>query len=717
MKRKRPLCRVTGTAPSPEAQTDKPRRPKTAIQLFALKFQGRAKAIVAKQLKGTVRVVHDADKARMMQAVLVKMWKAMTPKQQAPYTEAAEAAFQRYKEVCEHWVPPDKRPFLDSTGRIYDPRAPRRPKSAYSIFLEQFRARYEKETGTGPISFPEVAMAAQKAWQSLAPVEMLPFKTQAKAEREEYEARMAGYVPPTVQEVLDLNPLWDENWKALGRAVQANAGLPLDEGQSGRKLALQAKASTQSQRQAKAKQRKRQGGVDDGDGSGSEAGSSRQRRPKRKTTSKARAKSRKEAAAEALKLPAPLPGIGVPSEIGPWMDQYGIVHDPAAPAPPQDAQAHFAKAALAEMNASGDGGEAAARVMAEFWASMSAQEKEPFVDMERQDADRYERELTSYTPPDPTSNPVWAAYLDALFVRGITPGEGARAAEAKYGVAKAVQAETAPGGEDGEEEEEDPLAAAARAMVAATGFGIHSTSYLAAPSRGSGSSAASQPPTSSEDKALLREWKRALAQRVKAKKAELAKPKAPTKPRSAFAVFMGKVKEGVRAAFAEMGEGEPSKEEVAAEIKDMWEQLDEEDKNVYQVLYRQMASDYTAMQSQYKASLATWARLNEEWAEKYGSLPVDKALAQEMIVEWNNVDKAVPASVLAKFAADGELAHFALGGEGGAQPPLTSADEAAAAMTGMAAGTGGGGGGGRGTKRRQGGSVPMLPPKKARRRV
>lgn len=64
------------------AQGDPPKRPRTALQMFALRFRPRAEKLVQKSLHGTSRVVHESDKARMIQAVITKTWQSLTTDKQ-----------------------------------------------------------------------------------------------------------------------------------------------------------------------------------------------------------------------------------------------------------------------------------------------------------------------------------------------------------------------------------------------------------------------------------------------------------------------------------------------------------------------------------------------------------------------------------------------------------------------------------------------------------
>ncbi len=63
-------------------QGDPPKRPRTALQLFALRFRPRAEKLVQKSLLGTSRVVHESDRARMVQAVITKTWQSLSTDKQ-----------------------------------------------------------------------------------------------------------------------------------------------------------------------------------------------------------------------------------------------------------------------------------------------------------------------------------------------------------------------------------------------------------------------------------------------------------------------------------------------------------------------------------------------------------------------------------------------------------------------------------------------------------
>ena len=133
--------------------------------------------------------------------------------------------------------------------------------------------------------------------------------------------------------------------------------------------------------------------------------------------------------------------------------------------------------------------------------------------------------------------------------------------------------------------------------------------------------------------AALRDWQRELKRATRDKKAELQKPKPPVKPRSAFAVFSSKVKEQVKAAFESMGEGAVSKDEVNREIKEMWEQLEEDDRSIYQVLFSQIAAEHDEAMALHEAEVQAENRRKLAWETAHPGLSLQDAVKQELVMQ------------------------------------------------------------------------------------
>eukprot|EP00668_Euglena_longa_P038193 GGOE01049181.1.p1 GENE.GGOE01049181.1~~GGOE01049181.1.p1 ORF type:complete len:247 (+),score=59.07 GGOE01049181.1:46-786(+) len=74
-----------------------------------------------------------------------------------------------------------------------DPNAPKRPLTAFFIFLSEKRETYLKENPTLKSKNTEVVKALSEVWKK---VDHKPFEEKAAADKKRYEAEMKNYTPP-----------------------------------------------------------------------------------------------------------------------------------------------------------------------------------------------------------------------------------------------------------------------------------------------------------------------------------------------------------------------------------------------------------------------------------------------------------------------------------------------------------------------------------------
>uniref|UniRef100_A0A0D6R4H7 HMG box domain-containing protein n=1 Tax=Araucaria cunninghamii TaxID=56994 RepID=A0A0D6R4H7_ARACU len=73
-----------------------------------------------------------------------------------------------------------------------DPNKPKRPPSAFFVFLEEFRKEYkEKHPNTKSVSV--VGKAGGEKWKSMSEGEKAPYEAKAAKKKAEYEKTMAAY--------------------------------------------------------------------------------------------------------------------------------------------------------------------------------------------------------------------------------------------------------------------------------------------------------------------------------------------------------------------------------------------------------------------------------------------------------------------------------------------------------------------------------------------
>uniref|UniRef100_A0A2N9E1C5 HMG box domain-containing protein n=1 Tax=Fagus sylvatica TaxID=28930 RepID=A0A2N9E1C5_FAGSY len=73
-----------------------------------------------------------------------------------------------------------------------DPNKPKRPPSAFFVFLEEFRKEYKKEHPNVK-AVSAVGKAGGEKWKSLSAAEKTPFEEKAKKRKAEYEKVMKAY--------------------------------------------------------------------------------------------------------------------------------------------------------------------------------------------------------------------------------------------------------------------------------------------------------------------------------------------------------------------------------------------------------------------------------------------------------------------------------------------------------------------------------------------
>ncbi|KAF5202232.1 High mobility group b protein [Thalictrum thalictroides] len=73
-----------------------------------------------------------------------------------------------------------------------DPNKPKRPPSAFFVFLEEFRQTYKLEHPNNK-AVSAVGKAGGEKWKSLSPAEKAPYEAKAAKRKTEYEKVMTSY--------------------------------------------------------------------------------------------------------------------------------------------------------------------------------------------------------------------------------------------------------------------------------------------------------------------------------------------------------------------------------------------------------------------------------------------------------------------------------------------------------------------------------------------
>ncbi|KAK1273647.1 hypothetical protein QJS04_geneDACA009766 [Acorus gramineus] len=86
--------------------------------------------------------------------------------------------------------PAVRKPAAKKAGK--DPNKPKRPASAFFVFMEEFRKQY-KEKHPNNKSVAAVGKACGEKWKSMNEADKAPFVARAAKRKTEYEAKMVAY--------------------------------------------------------------------------------------------------------------------------------------------------------------------------------------------------------------------------------------------------------------------------------------------------------------------------------------------------------------------------------------------------------------------------------------------------------------------------------------------------------------------------------------------
>ncbi|KAL9306811.1 putative chromatin remodeling & transcriptional activation HMG family [Arabidopsis thaliana] len=85
-----------------------------------------------------------------------------------------------------------KKPAKGAKGAAKDPNKPKRPSSAFFVFMEDFRVTYKEEHPKNK-SVAAVGKAGGEKWKSLSDSEKAPYVAKADKRKVEYEKNMKAY--------------------------------------------------------------------------------------------------------------------------------------------------------------------------------------------------------------------------------------------------------------------------------------------------------------------------------------------------------------------------------------------------------------------------------------------------------------------------------------------------------------------------------------------
>jgi len=154
---------------------NKPKRPTSAYFYFVAKEREECK----KRGEAITRV------AEWTKQVSAK-WRELTDPQKKPFEAQAATDRERYNSEMATYKPSGKR------GAAKDPNKPKRPQSAYFLFLADFReknrSKFQHDGG-----HKDLIRAAGEAWNKLSEGEKAPYQRKNEEEKAKYEKAMANY--------------------------------------------------------------------------------------------------------------------------------------------------------------------------------------------------------------------------------------------------------------------------------------------------------------------------------------------------------------------------------------------------------------------------------------------------------------------------------------------------------------------------------------------
>jgi len=105
-------------------------------------------------------------------------WRALSPEARKPYETSAAKDKKRYDEEMAQYK-----------GKTVDPNKPKRPPTAYFLFLADFRIRM-KDKG---IEHKELLKMAGEEWRGMGSEDKRPYEKTALEKSKEYEVAMTEY--------------------------------------------------------------------------------------------------------------------------------------------------------------------------------------------------------------------------------------------------------------------------------------------------------------------------------------------------------------------------------------------------------------------------------------------------------------------------------------------------------------------------------------------
>merc|ERR1712176_627044 len=111
----------------------------------------------------------------------------------------------------------------EKEGKKKDPNAPKRPQSAYSVFMSENREAILKSLPAGANPITDVAKKAGEQWKALSAAAKKPYETKAEKAKAEYQKALEEYNKTHGDDAADDDEEEEEAEKPKKRARKAGA--------------------------------------------------------------------------------------------------------------------------------------------------------------------------------------------------------------------------------------------------------------------------------------------------------------------------------------------------------------------------------------------------------------------------------------------------------------------------------------------------------------
>lgn len=146
-----------------------------------------------------VKTDHPDMGAKEILSELGRRWKALTDDDKVQYNEIAKEDKERYEREKEVFLKTHLSIYMDDQDskagkrKKKDPNAPKRPRSAYILFVNDYRPKVVEETKDEGIKQTEIMSRVAKLWKAATQDVKEKYYLLAQEEKDKYQEAMANY--------------------------------------------------------------------------------------------------------------------------------------------------------------------------------------------------------------------------------------------------------------------------------------------------------------------------------------------------------------------------------------------------------------------------------------------------------------------------------------------------------------------------------------------